>query len=143
MPHPSDPSAPPFPWTKTKFPASYTDSAKSRANRPIMAHTCIMPNSSPDLCVSLFSSPSIPVIQNNRGEQTHPPLSPHWVGTGALVVTGDPSLGQDQGEDLGRGGERRGPVWPSPNGASCGYRSNLDYYVVPPLTLMGCYNDLK
>lgn len=31
----------------------------------------------------------------------------------------------------------------SPNEASYGYPSNTDYYVVPPLTLMGCYNDLK
>lgn len=34
-------------------------------------------------------------------------------------------------------------MWLSPNGVSCGYISNIDYNVVPPLTLMGCYNDLK
>lgn len=48
--------------------------------------------------------------------------------------------GRGQGS---RGEEGRGPMWLSPNGASCGYPSNTDYYVVPPLTLMGCYNDLK
>lgn len=67
----------------------------------------------------------------------------------ALPATSDPSLPQDGGEGLGtrtwerRREEGRGPVWLSPNGASCGYPSKTDYYVVPPLTLMGCYNDLK
>lgn len=43
----------------------------------------------------------------------------------------------------GRGEEVRGPMWLRPSAASRGYPSNTDYYVVPPLTLMGCYNDLK
>ncbi len=63
----------------------------------------------------------------------------------ALPFTGDPSLPQDGGEELGirTGEEGRGAVRLSPNEASCGYPSNTDYYVVPPLTLMGCYKDLK
>lgn len=43
----------------------------------------------------------------------------------------------------GRGEEARGPMWLRPSAAFRGYPSNTDYYVVPPLTLMGCYNDLK
>lgn len=43
----------------------------------------------------------------------------------------------------GQGWGSRGPMWLHPNGASCGYPSNTDYYVVPQLTLMGCYNDFK
>lgn len=80
--------------------------------------------------------------QQPTGEK--PPLRSLMSGL-ALPATSDPSLPQDGGEIVGtRTGEQgRGPVWLSPNGASCGYPSNTDYYVVPPLTLMGCYNDLK
>lgn len=49
------------------------------------------------------------------------------------------------GENLGSGiaEDDGGPAWLSPNEASHGYPSKTDYYVVPSLTLMGCYKDLK
>lgn len=115
----------------------------------LLQTTCIMLNSSWYLRVSLFSSLLILVIQSSssRGRQQgkNPHSGPLCLGFQPLVTPHFLRMevriwgwGQESG-----GVEQRGPVWLSPNGASCGYPSNTDYYVVPPLTLMGCYNDLK
>lgn len=115
----------------------------------LLQTTCIMLNSSGWYRhVSLFSSLLILVIQSSSSQQGRNPhsgppclgwhfqplVTPHFLRTEVRI------WGWGQGS---RGEEQRGPVWLSPNGASCGYPSNTDYYVVPPLTLMGCYNDLK
>lgn len=101
-----------------------------------------MPNS---LCSS-FSRLLIHVIQSSghqQGSRAPRRLSRHFL----PWVT--PSLLLDQGEDLGdkdEGTEERRAEDPCDSIEMehlCGYPSNTDYYVVPQLTLMGCYNDLK
>lgn len=116
----------------------------------LLRATCIMPNSSGVLSLcSLFSSLLILVIQSSSSSRggKNPHLVPHvWPGTSIHWWPFTRSGRRwGSGDEDRRAEERKGrrPVWLSPNGASCGYPSNTDYYVVPPLTLMGCYNDLK
>lgn len=74
------------------------------------------------------------------GEKT--PLGSFMSGF-TLQHAGDPYLLRTEVTGDRRRGRERRLVWLCPNGASCGYSSNTDYYVVLALTLMGCYNDLK
>lgn len=112
----------------------------------LLQTTCIMLNSLRWYrCVSLFSSLLVLVIQSSSSQQGRNPhsgplcLDWHFQSLVTLCFLGTEvrNWGRETGE------EGRRPVWLSPNGASCGYPSNTVYYVVPPLTLMGCYNDLK
>lgn len=106
----------------------------------LLQATCIMPNSSgwfhsvPYAAASSSPQLKAAAAAADRGDTLTwvPYIKP------GTSLDSDPSLLQDGGEDLGTDEHRL-----SPNGASCGYPSNTDYYVVPLLTLMGCYNDLK
>lgn len=136
----------PFPRRKTPQGLSFLfpfDTAKGSIIGLLQA-TCIMPNS----LGSLFSSLLIQVIQCSSSQQgikpqfgSHVTLADTFTHKWPFTSPG-PRCGVGGGQ-RSRGEEGRGPIWVSPNGVSCGYPSNTNYYVVPPLTLMGCYNDLK
>lgn len=116
----------------------------------LLQATCIMPNSSGWFHRVPYSAASSSLwfkaaAAANRGETlTQVPYV--WLGTSIHwwpFTSSGRRWGTGGWGEESRGEEGRRPVWLSPNEASCGYPSNTDYYVVPPLTLMGCYNDLK